>query len=103
MHPATLRTLTGALFFALAAQAAWAETLSFNQCVELALNQNPDLAISRAQIEQAEAATRQAEGNWMPRLNLSVTATHTNDALNVFGMKLSQRNASLMTSERAIS
>lgn len=93
MHPAKLRTLTGAMLLALSSQAAWAETLGFNQAVELALNQNPDLAVSRAQIEQAEAAKRQAEGNRKPRLNLSVTATNTNDALNAFGLKLSQRNA----------
>lgn len=93
MHAARLRTLTGALLLALTMPAAWAETLSFQQAVELALNQNPDLAVSRAQIDQAEAAMRQAEGNRKPRLNLSVTATNTNDALNAFGLKLSQRNA----------
>lgn len=70
-----------------------AETLEFDKAVELALNQNPDMAVSRAQIEQAEAAMRQAEGSGKPRINLSVTATHTNDALNAFGLKLSQRNA----------
>ncbi len=70
-----------------------AETLDFDKAVELALNQNPDMAVSRAQIEQAEAAMRQAEGSGKPRINLSVTATHTNDALNAFGLKLSQRNA----------
>lgn len=70
-----------------------AETLDFDKAVELALNQNPDILVSRAQIEQAEAAMRQAEGSGKPRINLSVTATHTNDALNAFGLKLSQRNA----------
>ncbi len=93
MQPVKRRALTGAILLALSVQGAWAETLSFNQCVEQALNQNPDLAVSRAQIEQAEAAMRQAEGNKKPRLNLSVTATNTNDALNAFGLKLSQRNA----------
>lgn len=93
MHPAKLRTLTGAMLLALTVQTAWAETLSFDQAVELALSQNPDLAVSQAQIAQAEAAKRQAEGNNKPRLNLSVTATNTNDALNAFGLKLSQRNA----------
>jgi outer membrane protein TolC len=81
------------MLLALTLQTAWAETLSFDQAVELALSQNPDLAMSRAQIDQAEAAKRQAEGNRKPRLNLSVTATNTNDALNAFGLKLSQRNA----------
>ncbi len=70
---------------------AGAETLNFKQCTEAALSQNPDMAISRAQIEQAEAAVREAKGNRMPRLNLSMTASRTNDALNVFGTKLTQR------------
>lgn len=97
MRTARLGTRPGALFLslglALAAAAVQAETLSFPQAVELALSQNPDLAISGAQIQQAEAAVRQAQGNHMPRVNLSLTATRSNDALNAFGMKLSQRNA----------
>lgn len=71
----------------------WADKLEYKQCVEQALAQNPDLAIARSQIEQAEAALRQAEGNKLPRVNLSLTATRSNDALNAFGMKLGQRNA----------
>jgi outer membrane protein TolC len=77
----------------LASSAAMAEKLEYKQCVAIALAQNPELAISRAQIEQAEAAVRQAQGNKMPRVNLSLTATRSNDALNAFGMKLGQRNA----------
>jgi len=76
------------------ASPAWAEKLEFRQCVERALAQNPDLAISRSQIEQAEAAVRQAEGNKLPRLNLSLTASRSNDPLNAFGMKLGQSNVS---------
>ncbi len=72
---------------------AWAEKFEDRQCVDQALAQNPDLLISRSQIEQAEAALRQAEGNKLPRVNLSLTATRSNDALNAFGMKLGQRNA----------
>jgi len=77
----------------LASSAATAEKLEYKQCVAIALAQNPELSISRAQIEQAEAAVRQAQGNKMPRVNLSLTATRSNDALNAFGMKLGQRNA----------
>ncbi|MEW5839165.1 MAG: TolC family protein [Pseudomonadota bacterium] len=75
------------------AEAAATQSLDFNACVERALAQNPEMEISRAQIEQASAAVRQAEAGWMPRLNLSMTGTYSNDALNVFGMKLSQRDA----------
>ncbi|HNQ04659.1 MAG TPA: TolC family protein [Thiobacillaceae bacterium] len=97
MRTARLGTLTGVLFLALgsalSAPLTRAETLSFQQAVEKALSQNPDLAVSQAQIQQAEAALRQAEGNRKPRLNLSLTATRSNDALNAFGLKLSQRGA----------
>jgi outer membrane protein len=68
---------------------AAAETLSFAQCVEIALRQNPDLA----QVEQAEAGLRQARGSRFPKLTASLIATRTNDALNAFGIKLSQRQA----------
>ncbi len=88
-----LRPLTVAAWLTLLPHAGFAETLDFKQSVDLALSQNPDIAVSRAQIEQAEAAVKQAEGNKMPRLNLSMTGTRTNDALNAFGIKLGQRNA----------
>lgn len=78
---------------AMIGSAAWAEKLEYRQCVAKALAQNPDLAISQAQIEQAQAAVRQASGKRLPQLNLSLTATRSNDALNAFGMKLGQRNA----------
>ncbi|HCA27062.1 MAG TPA: TolC family protein, partial [Betaproteobacteria bacterium] len=72
---------------------AWSDTLNLRQCVELALKQNPDLMASRARIAQAAGALRQARGNRLPKLTASITATRTNDALNAFGLKLSQRNA----------
>ncbi len=89
MLPAA-RRLALATALALTSAPALAETLDFRQCVETALAQNPDLSISRSQIDQAEAGLRQAEGGRLPRLNLSLTATHTNDPLNAFGLKLSQ-------------
>jgi len=89
------RHLAIAIFISLASSASWAEKLEYKQCVETALSQNPDLAISRAQIEQAEAAVRQAEGNKKPHLNLSLTATRSNDALNAFGLKLGQERIGL--------
>lgn len=78
---------------ALLSHLANAQTLDFKQAVEVALSQNPELGIAKAQIEQAEAAVRQAEGNKLPRVNLSLTAVHTNDALSAFGLKLGQRQA----------
>lgn len=81
-----------ALLFAAGAPAT-AETLDFRASIETALRQNPDLAIAQAQIVQAEAAVRQAEANRLPRLNLSLTAVRSNDALSAFGLKLGQRQA----------
>jgi outer membrane protein TolC len=76
-----------------AAQADAGQRLDFPACVARALALNPEMEMTQAQIEQATAAVRQAEAGWMPRLNLSMTGTYTNDALNAFGLKLSQRNA----------
>lgn len=88
-----LRPLVLGMLLAALGHTAQAETLSFQQCVERALKQNPDIEVSQAQIEQAQAAVRQAEANHLPKVNLSLTGTYTNDALNAFGLKLAQRNA----------
>lgn len=69
---------------------ASAETLTLRQAAEAALARNPDLAVSKARIDQAEAGLRQADGARLPRVTLSLGATHTNDALSAFGLKLSQ-------------
>lgn len=82
-----------ALLIGLLPGLAGAQTLDFKQAVAIALSQNSELDISKAQIDQAEAAVRQAEGNRLPRVNLSLTAVHTNDALSAFGLKLGQRHA----------
>ncbi|NTV96351.1 MAG: TolC family protein, partial [Thiobacillus sp.] len=93
MTPHRMRPAILAVALAMVTPAAWSETLAFKQCVDQAIAQNPEMAISEAQVKQAEAAVRQAEGNRLPRLNLSLTASRSNDALNAFGMKLGQRNA----------
>lgn len=91
-HSRLLRSVVLAVLATLASP-SWADKLDYKQCLDQALAQNPDLAVSRAQIDQAEAGLRQAAGNKLPRLNLSLTASRSNDALNAFGMKLGQRNA----------
>lgn len=75
------------------AHSAPADTLSFAQCVETALRQNPGLSASRAQLQQAEAGLAQAQGGRMPKVTVSLNAVRSNDALNAFGLKLSQRGA----------
>lgn len=81
------RALPLAVAFSLPAAAA---PLDFKQCVAEALANNPDLAASGARIGQAEAGVAQAEGARLPRVNLSLTATRSNDPLNAFGLKLGQ-------------
>ncbi|MEW6766045.1 MAG: TolC family protein [Pseudomonadota bacterium] len=93
LEQSALRQLVLAIALGAAGSLAHAETLDFQQCVQRALTQNPDIEISQAQIEQAQAAVRQAEANHLPKVNLSMTGTYTNDALNAFGLKLGQRNA----------
>lgn len=85
-----------ALIFALAiafGPNSQAETLDFRQAVERALAQNPDILAATARINQAEAAVRQAGGSRLPKVTASLNLTRTDDALNAFGLKLSQRNA----------
>ncbi len=86
----TLRRRIQVVALALAPFGVSAQTLDFRQCVDLALALNPELAVSRAQIEQAEAVLKQAEAGRLPRLTLSLTGTHTNDPLGAFGLKLGQ-------------
>ncbi len=85
-----LHRLLGMMVIALLPMGVVAETLDFKQCVDLALAQNPDIAVSRSQIDQAEAGLRQAEAGRLPRLSLTLTGTHTNDPLAAFGLKLGQ-------------
>jgi outer membrane protein TolC len=81
------------LFLLTLATAARAETLDFAQAVQRALTQNPDIIVAGTQISQAQAAVRQSTGARMPKLTASLNVTRTDDALNAFGIKLSQRNA----------
>ncbi|MDA8129444.1 MAG: TolC family protein [Betaproteobacteria bacterium] len=90
--PARLRLLIGLGLMVFAA-AARPETLDFAEAVQRALSQNPDIVVAGTQIGQAQAAVKQSEGARMPKVTASVNVTRTNDALNAFGLKLSQRNA----------
>jgi len=68
-------------------------TYDFNTCVETTLSQNPEMFVSAARIKQAESALGEANSSRMPQITASFTASRSNDALNVFGMKLQQRQA----------
>lgn len=71
-----------------------AQTMDFRSAVETTLTQNPQRDVSGARIDQAQAALNQANLGRLPQFNVSLTASNSNNALNVFGMKLQQRQAS---------
>lgn len=70
-----------------------ANTVDFAASVETTLSQNPQRDISSARIEQANAALQQTKSSRMPQFTVSMTASHSDNPLNVFGMKLQQREA----------
>ena len=72
--------------------AAYADTYDFKKCVESALNQNPEMDVSLARIQQAESALGKAEASRLPQITLSMTGSSSDNPLNVFGMKLQQRS-----------
>ena len=72
-----------------------AQEYSFGQCVDLTLTQNPEIGASRYRLQQAESALKESNAHRLPQVTLSATAMNSDDALNVFGMKLSQRHATL--------
>ncbi len=88
LRPAALATL-----LALATTSIHADPLTFSQCVDIAMRQNADVTSSAERINEAQAGLHQAKGYRMPKLTASMTGTATNDALNAFGLKLSERKA----------
>lgn len=69
---------------------AFAETYDFKKCVESALSQNPEMGVSSARISQAQSALGRAESSRLPQITLSMTGSNSDNALNVFGMKMQQ-------------
>lgn len=72
---------------------AYAEKMDFKACVNAALQENPEMSVSDARIKQAQGALSKAESSRLPQITLSVTGSNSDNALNVFGMKLQQRQA----------
>ncbi|ANJ66492.1 hypothetical protein A9404_03055 [Halothiobacillus diazotrophicus] len=78
---------------AISASATQGAPLTVQDAIKRALGQNPIMQQSQAAISQAQGAIREANGNLLPKLDLSVGAMASNNALNVFGMKLNQGRA----------
>lgn len=69
-----------------------AQTLDFKACVEATLSQNPEMAVSQYRKQQAQMALKEADAHRMPQITASMTASQSDNALNVFGMKMQQRD-----------
>lgn len=72
---------------------AQAQTYTFAEAVKAAVEGNPEMKVAKARMMQAESALGKANASEMPQINFSITGSYSNNPLNVFGMKLSQRQA----------
>lgn len=70
------------------------QPIYFDEAVRLALNTHPKMKVSEAKIKSARAAIIQARGGGLPKLNLGINASRSNNPLTVFGDKLSQGRVS---------
>ncbi|MGK9449905.1 TolC family protein [Acidithiobacillus caldus] len=70
-----------------------AQALDFADCVKAASQQNPAMLEAHAESAEAKGAVSAARGHLLPKLTASFSASQSNNALTVFGMKLSQRRA----------
>ncbi len=68
------------------------QAIPFSEAVELALTSHPQMAISHAQIEAANALTQESRGEFFPRLAMEAQAARSNNPLNVFSYRLAQGN-----------
>lgn len=68
-------------------------SLSLQETIELAERNNRDLAVSRLQVEQQQAAVREAEANRFPTLDLQSTLSRSLSAGGTIGLKAGQAEA----------
>lgn len=68
------------------------KSLALEDAIQVAIQQNKQIAMSKADVAIANANYKQSEAIWLPQLNMSHTAYSTNNPLNVFGFKLQQGN-----------
>ncbi len=70
---------------------SYAQVMDFKASVEMALAQNPEMQVSDFRMQQAESALKASKAARLPQITASMTASSSDNALNVFGMKLQQR------------
>jgi|GEM_PF-47975 len=74
-----------------AQEAPQLQSLTLEQAVEMALEQNPELRTSSDEAEAARARSKQAQAARIPRLDFRQDFTRGNNPVYVFGTKLTQR------------
>lgn len=68
------------------------KSLALEDAIQVAIQQNKQISMSKADVAIANANYKQSEAIWLPQVNMSHTAYSTNNPLNVFGFKLQQGN-----------
>jgi outer membrane protein len=73
------------------------QAVTVEECIQTALENNPDARAAAYRVEAAEAAIRQAESAYYPQLTASGTYGRTDNPPQAFFMKLNQRQADMMS------
>ena len=71
-----------------------AQTLTLEQAVRMALQQNPAFQTSADEAEATRARLKQVQSAWYPRFDFHQDFTRGNNPVYVFGTKLTQRQFS---------
>ena len=72
----------------------YAKTVSFQEALELTLQNNKELKAKKLDINKAVEKTKEASGYKLGKLEFAENISKTNNAGHVFGMKLASREAS---------
>jgi outer membrane protein TolC len=82
--------LVALLVLAVAFYSYAAESLTLEQAVATALENNPGLKAADAQVQAAQAGVLRSSSGFLPKVTLSETYSKTNNPLMVFGTRLNQ-------------
>jgi len=85
------------LLVILTAVPAIVSAVTLDECIGLALKQNPDIEIAARRIEAAEAKIKQTAAAYYPRVTLSSSYTRTSNPPQAFMMKLNQKSLDMMS------
>jgi outer membrane protein len=73
------------LVFATAVSPTFSENLSLNQCLQLAMLNNPDLKQSDYGVRQAEIGVKSSLSNLLPKVSASASANNSGPFVNEYG------------------